>query len=106
MDDPVDPNLRPAADRGAVEDRGSGGEEHIVLEGAAREVGAGPDQHVVTDRHRVPLRASDHGVLHHDAAPPHLDRAALGGEHGAEQDPRALTDPDVPAQDSGGGHVG
>ena len=53
----------------------------------------------------VARRPADERVLHDHGALPDLDAAVLGGEHGAEQDPRAGADVDVPAHDRVGRHV-
>ena len=50
--------------------------------------------------------AADERVLHDHAARPDRDRAVLGGQHRAEQDPGVRADPDVAAQDRVRRHVG
>ena len=65
-----------------------------------------PDEHVVAERRRVAGAAADQRVLHHDALAADLDRAALGGQHRAEQDARVLADGHVAAEHRGRRDVG
>ena len=67
-----------------------------------------PHQHVIANPRGVAGRASDYRVFHHDAVRADFHRAALGREHGAEQDPAVPSDGDVAANhgvgcDGGGG---
>src|SRR5262245_50636498 len=95
------------SDHGAVEDRGAGGHEHLVLERRAGDVSARPDQAVVTDRARMFGASPNHGVLHDDPVAPDPDGATgLTDEAGAVQDAHARSDRDVAAQRGIGCHPG
>ena len=84
---------------GAVEDRGTGGHEHLVLQGRAGDVGARPDQAVGRDLTGMLGAGPNHGVFHDDGVAPDPDGAAgLTDEAGAVQDAHARSNRDVAAQ--------
>jgi hypothetical protein len=57
-----------------------------------------PDQDMIPETNRMAQRASQHRVLHDHAVGADLDRPALRGEHGAEEDPAVRPDGDIPTQ--------
>jgi hypothetical protein len=64
------------------------------------------DEHVVADPRRVPLAPADQRVFHDHAARADVDRAVLGRQHRADQDPRVRADAHVAAEDRVRRHVG
>jgi len=81
---------------GAVEDRGTGGHEHLVLERRAGDVCARPDQAVVADR--TGGAGPNDGVFHDDPVAPDPDgTTGLADEARAVQDTHARSNRDVAA---------
>jgi hypothetical protein len=92
---------------GAVEDRGTGGHEHPLLERRAGDVCVRPDQAVVSDRTGMLGARPNHCVFHDDGVAPDPDGAAgLTDEARAVQDAHARSNRDVAAQRRIGCHPG
>jgi len=53
-----------------MEDRGTGGDEHLLFENGAGNVGVWPDQTMVADRAIVALSCSNNRILHDDTTIP------------------------------------
>src|SRR5262245_50636261 len=87
------------SEHGAVEDRGTGGHEHLVLERRAGDMCVRPDQAVVPDRTGMLGARPNHGVFHDDPVAPDPDGATgLTDEARAVQDAHARSNRDVAAQ--------
>ena len=108
MNHAVDAHFATPAQVRRVEHSSAGGDEYLVLDGAADHMAVGADQAIVADAQGVARAAAQHRVVHDDALAADIDRAALGDQLGAEQDAAAGADADVAAKygvgrDPGGG---
>ena len=107
VDGGVHSHFAAASERGAVEDRGTGGHEHLVLQGRAGDVGARPDQAMVPDRTGMLGAGANHGVFHDDRVAPDPDGAtSLADDARAVQDAHAGSNRDVAAHRRIGCHPG
>src|SRR5262249_17898713 len=99
VDRGVDSNFATPPKRGAVEDRGTGGHEHLVFQGRTGNMGAWPDRAVIPDRTGMLGASPDHRVFHDDPVAPDPDGAtSFADEAGAVQDALARSDRDGAAQ--------
>jgi hypothetical protein len=99
MDNSVDADLAARSDAGAIEDRGTGSQENVVIGGASGEVGTWARKYVIAQAKRITPGSAQHGVLHDDALLAELDPAAFRSQDGSEQDPAVGADMHVPAHD-------
>src|SRR5262249_40799535 len=99
VDCSVDSNFATPSKHGAMEDRGTGSHEYLVLQGRTGDVGAWPDQAVVPDCTGMLCASPDHCVLHDDPVAPNPDGAtSFADEARAVQDAHARSDRDGTAK--------
>lgn len=73
MHNGVHADLRCFAKVSAVEDRGSRGDENLILQYGSYDMGVRADQAMISNSARMTVRGTNDGILHHDTLSPNCD---------------------------------
>jgi hypothetical protein len=98
MHRPIDPDFRPMADDGAVENGGPRGDKNFTINLCADNMAVGPDHAMIPDRAVMTAGGANDGVFENDAmmADPYRS-TAFCDESGAMHDPATRADRHVSA---------
>ena len=94
-------DLRFFAKASAVENRGSRGDENLILQYGSYDMGVWADQAMISNSARMTLSGTNDGILHHDTLTPNSDRTSVLADNA-----RPMHDPSPGTYDDVAAHRG